>query len=136
MPTVPSAKRLAEIEKIVIKPYSLIHELLDDISREVLHRLEPTIDEQVLGEGKIIAVFTVIGKPVAGVEVESGRLTVGNKVHLMRLGKIVGDSQIKGIHQGKESINRAKKGEQCGISLTTVLDFKVKDKLMAFTTAV
>ena len=136
VPTVPSAKRLAEIEKIVIKPYSLIHELLDDISREVLHRLEPTIDEQVLGEGKIIAVFTVIGKPVAGIEVESGRLTVGNKVHLMRLGKIIGDSQIKGIHQGKESINRAKKGEQCGISLTTAVDFKVKDKLVAFTTAV
>jgi len=136
VPTVPSAKRLAEIEKIVIKPYSLIHELLDDISREVLHRLEPTIDEQVLGEAKVIASFTVVGRPVLGVEVESGRLTVGNKVHLMRLGKIISDSQVKSIQQGKESINRAKKGEQCGVSLTSAVDFKVKDKLVAFTTAV
>src|SRR3989344_1264721 len=136
VPTVPSAKRLAEIEKIVIKPYSLIHELLDDISREVLHRLEPTIDEQVLGEAKVIASFTVIGRQVLGVEVESGRLTVGNKVHLMRLGKIISDSQIKSIQQGKESINRAKKGEQCGVSLTSAVDFKVKDKMVAFTTAV
>jgi translation initiation factor IF-2 len=129
---VPSAKRLAEIEEINIKAYSLIHELLDDVSREVLKILEPTIDETVLGEAKITAEFTVKGSQIAGVMIESGKLTKGDRVHLMRKKVVAGDSRIKSIHQGKDTIDKAKKGEECGLSFSPALAFQPKDKLVAY----
>jgi len=129
---ISAAKKLADIEAILIKSYSLIYELLDDVQQQILKLLEPTIDEKITGEAKIIAEFTVKGQSIAGCQVESGKLTVGDSVHLQRGKDQIADSKIKSIHQEKDSIDKAKKGDECGLSLTTDLDFKLKDKIVAF----
>jgi translation initiation factor IF-2 len=130
--TTSSAKKLADIEAILIKSYSLIHELLEDVQQQILKLLEPTIDEKILGEAKVIAEFTVQGQRIAGLEVISGKLTVGDPVHLQRGQDQLKDAKIKSLHQGKEAIDKAKKGDQCGVLLTPQLDFKLKDKLIAY----
>jgi len=130
--TTSSAKKLADIEAILIKTYPLIHELLDDLQQQILKMLEPTIDEQVIGEAKIIAEFTVKGSRVIGCQVTSGKLTVNDLIHLVRGKNQIANSKIKSIHQNKESIDVAKKPQECGLSLTSELDFKLKDKIIAY----
>jgi len=130
--TSSSAAKLAEIEGITVTSHQLIHELLDDVSQKVLKLMEPTIDEDILGEAKIIAEFTVGGQKIAGCEVTAGKLTVGDKVHLVRGQDQLLDAKIKSLHQGKDTVDKVKKGEQGGVAFTTELDFKVKDKLIAF----
>jgi len=127
-----AAAKLADIENIFIQKYSLIHDLLEDIQQQILKLLEPTIDEEILGEAKIVAQFTVKGITIAGCQVTSGKLTKGNMVHLMRNKDQIANSKIKSIHQEKEIIDKAKKGQECGIAFTTELDFKLKDKIIAY----
>lgn len=133
--TSKAAAKLADIESVLIKSYSLIHELLDDLQKQVLKLLEPTIDEKALGEAKIIAEFTVKGSRIAGCQITSGKFTVGDKVHLLRKKDQLADSKVKSIFKGKEKVDKAKKGEECGISFTTDLNFNQKDTLQAFTQA-
>ncbi|KKS79940.1 MAG: Translation initiation factor IF-2 [Candidatus Beckwithbacteria bacterium GW2011_GWA2_43_10] len=127
-----SAQKLAEIEAVLIKNYSLIHELLDDLQNQVLKMLEPTIDEEILGEARIIAQFTVKGESIAGCQVTSGKLMSGNLVHLLRNKEPLAHSKIKSIHQGKDVVEKAKKGEEYGIAFTAALSFQLKDTLQAY----
>ena len=130
-----SAQKLADIEAVLIKSYSLIHELLDDLQQQILKLLEPTIDEKELGTAKIIAEFTVKGNRIAGSQVNSGKLSVGDQVHLIRKKKQISNSKIKSIYQGKNQVDKAKKGMECGLAFTTDLEFNQKDTLQAFTQA-
>lgn len=127
-----SALRLAEIEKILIKNYSLIHELLDDLQAQILKLLEPTIDEEQLGEARILQEFTAKGQSVAGVEVLSGKLTKGDLVHLIRNKITIADSKIKSIKQGKEEVDKAKAKQQYGLTFASALAFQSKDLLTAY----
>ena len=128
------AASLAEKEAVPVKSYQLIHELLDDIQDQALKLLEPTIDEQVLGEASILQAFTVKSSQIAGCQVNSGKLSVGDMVHLFREDRLLGNSRIKSIYQGKDSVDKAKRGEQYGIGFASKLDFLPKDKLVAFKT--
>jgi len=133
--TSSGAAKLANIESILIKSYSLIHELLEDLEKAVLKLLEPTIDEKILGVAKILKEFTVKGSKIAGCQITSGKLTVGDKVHLLRKKTQIADTKIKSIYQGNKQIEKAKKGIECGLAFTTNLDFSLKDTLQAFTHA-
>ena len=133
--TSSAAAKLADIEGVLIKSYSLIHELLDNLQEQVLKILEPTIDEKELGEAKIIQEFTVKGSRVAGCQILSGKLSVGDQVHLVRKKDQVANSKIKSIYKGKEKVDKAKKGDECGLAFTTDLAFNSKDTLQAYTQA-
>src|SRR3989338_4347271 len=128
------AESLAEKEAVLVKSYQLIHELLDDIQDQALKLLEPTIDEQVLGEASILPAFTVKNGQIAGCQVNSGKLSLNDQVHLMREDRLIASSPIKSIFQGKASVDKAKRGEQYGIGFANKLDFLPKDKLVAFKT--
>ncbi|MDP4030705.1 MAG: GTP-binding protein [Patescibacteria group bacterium] len=128
------AESLAEKEAVLIKSYQLIHELLNDIQDQALKLLEPTIDEQVLGEAKVLQEFTVRGGKIAGCQVNLGKLSLNDMVHLFRDDQLLATSRIKSIYQGKESVDKAKRGEQYGIGFANKLDFQPKDKLVAFKT--
>jgi len=130
--TTSSAQKLAEIESVLIINYSLIHELLDNLQDQVLKMLEPTIDEEILGEAKIIAQFTAKGESIAGCKVISGKLMPGNLVHLLRNKEPIAHSKIKSVHQGKETVDKAKKGEEYGLAFTAPLSFQIKDTLQAY----
>ena len=128
------AESLAEKEAVLVKSYQLIHELLDDIQDQALKLLEPTIDEQVLGEASILQAFTVKNGQIAGCQVNSGKLSLNDQVHLMREDRLIASSRIKSIFQGKASVDKAKRGEQYGIGFANKLEFQPKDKLVAFNT--
>jgi len=128
------AESLAEKEAVLVKSYQLIHELLDDIQDQALKLLEPTIDEQVLGEASILQAFTVKNGQIAGCQVNSGKLSLNDQVHLMREDRLIASSRIKSIFQGKASVDKAKRGEQYGIGFANKLEFQPKDKLVAFKT--
>ena len=129
-----SVKKLADLEKVEIKNYQAIFELLEDLEKQVLKILEPTIDEEVVGEAKIIATFDIKKTRIAGCRVTQGKLEKDGKIHLMRKGKITADATISSLKQGKKDIEIAKKGEECGVVLKPALDFKVSDTLQYYRT--
>jgi translation initiation factor IF-2 len=127
-----AAKKLAEIENISIKSYQLIYELLEDLAEEVLKLMEPTIDEEILGEAKIKAEFNIRDLHIAGCEVIKGKLSSGDLIHLKRGKKNIASARIKSLQQNKKPIKMAKKGEECGLTFKPDLNFKLKDTIIAY----
>lgn len=127
-----AVKKLAEGEKVKITTYKVIYELLEDIEKKVLKILEPTIDEEVLGQAEIVAEFMVKKRKVAGCRVKEGEISKQYPLHLKRGEKIIGDCQIVSMKTGKQDIEKAKKGEEFGAVLSGQVDFKIGDMLISY----
>jgi len=130
---IPAAiKKLAETEGVTIKTYKIIYELLEDLEKQVLKILEPTIDEQVLGSAEIIAEFEIDKQRIAGTKVISGVITKQDTIHLKRGEKILGDCRIRSMKKGKLDVDKVKEKEEFGATLSPPLDFNKGDMLISF----
>lgn len=124
--------KLAEQEKVKIKAYNVIYEILEDLEKRVLQILEPTINETVLGEAEVIAEFTIKGHHIAGCSLKKGRINKKDQIHLKRKGKILKDLKIKSLQQEKQEINQAEAKSQVGIVFSPDIDFQVGDAIIAY----
>lgn len=125
-------KKLAEVEGVRIKTYTIIYELLDEV-REVAALLkEPSLAEEVLGEAIILQEFLSSGEKVAGAKVRSGRIAKGDQVKLLRGDKVLSLTKIKSLRQGKNDANQVSLGTEFGMMFGSKLDFKPGDLIIAF----
>ena len=125
-------KNLADNNKVSIHESRIIYEIIDDIQSQVLKLLEPTIDETVTGEATIKAEFKIEKVRIAGIQSTKGELSKGNSVHLKRDGKIIKDTKIEGIRQGKSIVDKIKMGNEAGITFKPYVDFKINDVIIAY----
>lgn len=125
-------KKLAEIEKVAVKTYQIIYDLLKDIEEKALKILEPTIDEEILGQAEIIAQFEIKGQRIAGCRVKEGQISKENQLHLKRNEKILGHCRIKSLKVGKNDVEKVKKEDEFGVILAPSLDFSIGDVLLSF----
>lgn len=128
-----SVLKLAKTEKVLLRTYRIIYELLDELKDVVegFHQMREA--EHELGRGTIIAAFPVRGQRVAGTSVLSGRLARGDTVKIMRANAEVARAKIKSLRHGKEDISRADTGSECGILFDRNVDFAVGDGIIAWT---
>jgi translation initiation factor IF-2 len=124
--------QIAEAAKVRIFESRVIYEIIEDIQNQVLHLLEPTIDETVLGEGTIKAEFKIDKVRIAGIQCTKGEISKGDLIHLKRDGKIIKDTKVEGIHQGKNIVEKLKAGSDCGMTFKPYIDFKLNDVIIAY----
>ncbi len=127
-----SVAKLAELEGVVIKSYKIIYELLEYIEKKILRLMEPTIDEDQLGKGVIIKVFDINGDHIGGTRVDSGKLSVGDTVHIKRGTDVNKEARIKNIRTGKTELKEIEAGKECGILFSPNLDIREKDVIIAY----
>ncbi len=125
-------KKLAEIEKVEVKVYKIIYELLEEIEKEVLKISTSLLEEKILGQAEIIAQFEVKGERIAGAKVKSGLISKQNKISLKRGNKIIGDCRIKSLRIKKQDVEEVKEGEEFGVVFSPPLDFTIGDVLISF----
>lgn len=125
-------QKMAENENVRIFQSRIIYDIIEDIQNQVLHLIEPTIDEDFTGEGSIIAEFKINKVRIAGVNCKKGEFKKGDSVHLQRDGKIIKDTKIENIQQGKDIVDKVKQGQECGITFKPYVDFKVNDDIIAY----
>jgi translation initiation factor IF-2 len=127
-----SARSLAAIEKVKVDLFQIIYKLIEYIEQKVLERIEPTINEEITGEAQVAAIFNIKGEKIAGCQVISGKITPELSVHLYRNDKIITDSKIKSLKQGKADVKVVKSGNECGIVLKPEIDIKVGDVIKSY----
>lgn len=125
-------KNLANNQKVKIFESKIIYEIIENIQTQVLKLLDPTIEETVLGEAKIIAEFKIEKVRIAGMQVTKGEITKGDLIHLKRDNEIIKDTKVEGIHQAKSIIDKAKLGNEYGITFRPYIDFKLGDVIIAY----
>lgn len=132
VPTPKHINQIAESAKVRIFESRIIYEIIEDIQNQVLHLLEPTIDETIIGEGLIKAEFKIDKVRIAGMQCTKGEISKGDLIHLKRDGKIIKDTKVEGIRQGKNIIEKLKSGNDCGITFKPYVDFKLNDVIIAY----
>lgn len=124
--------KLAETKKVKLFESRIIYEIIDNIQSQVLHILEPTMDETIVGEGLIKAEFKIDKVRIAGMQCTKGEIEKGSFIHLKRDGKIIKDTKVDGIRSGKDIVEKIKQGSDCGITFKPYVDFKVGDVIISY----
>ena len=129
------AKKLAEKQKVTIKFFNIIYEVLDFINEALSGLLAPDIKEEVIGSAEVQAVFKVskIGK-VAGSKVIDGEIVNNQKARLIRDGNVLYTGSIGSIFREKNAAKQVAAGLECGITLKDFADFKERDVIEVYKT--
>lgn len=122
----PEVVKLAGVEKVLVKNYTVIYEMLDEIA-DVVEGKKLSMMEQILGTAKIQASFPFDKELVLGIKILEGRVAKGDKVRIERNGESVGESKIASLRQGKNQISKLTEGNEAGIIISPSLDFQVGD---------
>lgn len=130
----PNAKLtdFAKTEKVRIKVYTIIYELLDEI-HEVSQLLnKPEAIETILGEATIAQEFEFGSARIAGCQVTSGRVARNDAIKLLRKDNEIARSRIKSLRTGKADVPKVEANNECGIIFDKKLDFRLGDRIIAF----
>jgi len=123
----------AKTMKVKIKHYDVIYKLLEDLQKQMLKLIEPTIDEIISGEAEVMQIFEMKGERIAGCRVISGEVKRTDLIHLKRGEEIVGNPEIKFMMHGKEQIDSVKAKNEFGMTFKQKkTDFQVGDRLIAY----
>ncbi len=126
-------KRLASRDKVSVRLFQVIYELIDDAKAELGRLLRPEIVEETLGELEVKGVFKVTKTQlVAGGEVIKGRLSLPALANIRRAKKnLAKDLEVVGLKKGPQDVKEADQGELCGVSFKTTqkIDVQEGDKI-------
>jgi translation initiation factor IF-2 len=129
----PGAQRLAETERISIRYYNVIYELVKDVDKALKGMLEPTYTEVIEGQAEILAIFDTGKKgKVAGVSVKEGKIRRDALARVIRQGESIHESRIGSLRRFKEDVKEVAAGFECGIKIEGFTDFQVGDIIQSY----
>ena len=127
VPTQASVKKLAEREKVSIREFQIIYELLDDAKSVLSALLTPEIKETELGKLVIKGVFrTTKDEIICGGEVTKGKVEPGVKARVVRdttstdsgsKKELIGEVEVAKVQRQQVEAKEVFEGEMCGLSL-------------------
>ena len=125
----------ADKEKIQIKKYDIIYQILEDVEKTMLSLLEPEIEEVELGKAEVRQVFTV-GKTnrIAGCYVLEGKIVRSKTAVLIRNGEQIFKGEIDQLKRFKDDVKEVATGFECGISFAKFNDIQEGDIIEVSTT--
>lgn len=129
-------KRLASRDKVEIRTYRVIYELLDDVREELTRLLHPNIVENEMGRLLIRGIFnTTKSEVICGGEVTKGKLVAPALARVYRGDELLMDVEITQLKRGPQDTKEVFEGEMCGMSLSTPsrLELQEGDRIEAFT---
>ncbi|TGL23650.1 translation initiation factor IF-2 [Leptospira bourretii] len=131
----PKTVSLAEKEKVEIKYYSIIYDVVNEVKASMEGMLEPEKVENVIGKVEIRDVFKIskVGN-IAGCMVKSGKVTKQAYVRVIssESGEITWEGKIKNLKRMKDDVADVLTGFECGILLDGFNDFSVGDEIEAY----
>ena len=127
------ARQLAEREKISLRYYDVIYDLLEEVRGEMAGQLAPERIETVVGRAEVLQVFPAGKKDkAAGLLVLDGIIRKGLAARLTRDDVIVSRTNIASLRRFKDDVSEVRAGMECGAVLQDTNDIKPGDMLELF----
>ncbi len=127
------AASLAQQEKVEIRPYSIIYNVLDDVKAAMEGLLAPSLIEKVLGRAEVRQVFRISkAGTVGGCMVISGHIKRTASARLIRAEAVLWSGKLTSLKRFKEDVKEVKEGFDCGISLEGQQDLHDGDIIECF----
>ncbi|MCX6986504.1 MAG: translation initiation factor IF-2 [Lentisphaerae bacterium] len=129
----PGVNSLAKKQKVEIRLYSIIYELIEDLKDALAGKLAPDQREKELGTAKIIKIFEISkGPKVCGCMVEKGLVRVGAKARVHRNNELIFNGAVQSLRRFQDDVKEVRQGLECGIRLDNFLDFQEGDLIQAY----
>ncbi|AEX85745.1 translation initiation factor IF-2 [Marinitoga sp. 1135] len=125
-----SAVKFAEQERIQIKRYDIIFNLIDDLKKALQGMLEPEEKEEITGYGEVKQVFRIkkVGN-IAGIQLKEGYVERDGGVRLYRGGKLVYDGKLESLRHYKDEVKRIEAPKECGVKILNFDDINEGDEM-------
>jgi translation initiation factor IF-2 len=125
-----AVKQIAESQGVEIRLYNIVYRITEDIEKALKGMLEPTYEEQVIGQASVRQLFKIskIGT-IAGCMVTDGIVKRDSMVTVIREGIVVYKGKLSSLKRGKDDIKEVKQGFECGLSIENYNDIKEDDVL-------
>jgi len=129
----PKGADLAERERVDVRLYSVIYDVVEDIRKAMEGMLEPSYREMSVGRAEVRNTFHIsrLGT-VAGCFVLSGKITRNALVRLLRDNVVVHEGKLASLKRFKDDVREVVEGYECGLGLENFNDIKIGDQIEAF----
>lgn len=119
--TPSNVRQRAHRDKVNVREYKVIYELIDDAKSELSNLLAPKIVETELGELNVKAIFkTTKTEVICGGEVKKGKLSLPSLARIKRGKELIAETvEVTNLKRGPQDVKEVLEGEMCGISLRT-----------------
>ena len=122
------AENLAKQEKVIIKTYNIIYELLEELNEvaDLLKEKEET-EKTLKGEAKILATFRIERETIYGVKVTKGKINLEDNMELHRADKLISKTKLVSLKIRAKNMREVKKGDEAGMVFSPPLDIAIGD---------
>ncbi|MFT7516671.1 MAG: translation initiation factor IF-2 [Myxococcota bacterium] len=122
------AKKHAERVNVEIRSYSIIYELLEDITKAIEGMLVPDTVQETIGHVEILEVFSSSRwGTIAGCRVNSGTVKRACYSKLTRDGKQLAEGYLSSLRHFKDDVREVAEGNDCGLTIDGFDDYKTGD---------
>ena len=133
----PNVKRLAQRDRVEVRIFKVIYELIDDVKASMSNLLSPKIVDETVAELDVKGVFkTTKNEVIAGGEILSGKVVLADKplVRFIRKKEILGEGELINIQKQKHDVKELFESDICGFSakVQNRINLEVGDKVQFF----
>lgn len=116
----PAVKRLAVRDKVPVRMFKVIYELLDDVKHAMEDLLSPEVIETEIGKLTIKGIFrTTKEEVICGGEVTKGKVMPNLLARVKRKDDQISEVEVTHVQRQKQEAKEVFEGEMCGLSLKT-----------------
>jgi translation initiation factor IF-2 len=127
------AKKLIELNKIPLKYFSIIYDLIDAVKYDLSGELEPEVKEDIIGIATVKDVFrsSKLGA-IAGSIVVEGTIQKDQPIRVLRDNTVIYEGELESLRRFKEDVKEVKSGTECGIGVKDYNDIKSGDQIEVY----
>jgi translation initiation factor IF-2 len=122
----------AKSERVQVKLYSIIYELLDQMKEAMAGLLDPEHRETIIGHAEVKQVFDLSKGIVAGCLVTNGRIARTARARVLRKRQPVYDGGISTLRRFQDDVKEVRSGLECGIRLGDFSEYQVGDVIECY----
>lgn len=119
--TLPTnVKQLASRDKVSVRMYKVIYELIDDVKAELTSMLAPEVIETPLGRLVVKGIFkTTKTEVICGGEVTKGKLVAPALARVIRDKAELAEVEVTMLKRGPVEAKEVQEGEMCGMTFVS-----------------
>lgn len=131
--TDPVAQQFFQREKISIKRFDVIYELIDYVKERMQKAVRKERVRTDLGKMKTLVIFRTEKKQqIVGGKMIEGEVKKGLKIEVVREEEVVGKGKLVGLQKNKKTIEKAKKRDEIGILFQGDIKIEEDDILLFY----
>jgi translation initiation factor IF-2 len=127
------AEQQARQEKVDIRRYSVIYNIVEDVDKALKGMLEPTFKEVVTAHLEVRQVFRVARKnSIAGAYVRDGTIARTDSARVLRNEAVVHTGKVGTLKRFQEDVREVTTNFECGVQVDGFEDFQEGDVIESF----